>query len=76
MGNRKEKLADDLLRGAAAISDHLFGDPGERRKVYGLPDEEKKALGFFRIGKTLCARRSTIDGRIAAREGGEEAQDG
>jgi hypothetical protein len=29
----KNKLADDLLRGADQIADFLFGEPGQRRKV-------------------------------------------
>ena len=58
------------MRGADEIAEELFGDPAERRRIYGLPDKEKKALGLFYIGKMLCARKSTIRQRIAAREAG------
>jgi hypothetical protein len=68
MDNKTEKLSDDLLTGAAAIADYLFGNKVERRRVYGLSPEEQKALGIFRIGKILYARRATIDRRVAERE--------
>ena len=58
------------MRGAGPIAGYLYGDEAERRKVYGLPDKEKKALGIFYMGKLICARKSTIRARIAAREAG------
>ena len=51
-------LADDLLRGAEAIAEHLYGHPRHRRKVYHLA--KTKRLPVFRLGSTLCARRSTL----------------
>lgn len=51
-------LADDLLRGADAIAAFLFGDKRERRKVYHVAEAGK--LPTFRLGSTLCARKSKL----------------
>ena len=59
-------LSDDLLFGAAAIASYLFGDEGERRRVYSLV--ESGQLPVFHLGSTLCARKSTILNAITARE--------
>ena len=59
-------LADDLLYGAAAIAEFVFGDEEERRKVYSLA--EAKQLPVFYMGKIICSRRSSILNDIAARE--------
>jgi hypothetical protein len=59
-------LADDLLRGADQIAGFLFGNPGERRKIYHLA--EKSRLPVFRLGCALCARKSTLTSWIADQE--------
>ncbi|PJI56034.1 hypothetical protein CTI14_00405 [Methylobacterium radiotolerans] len=53
-------LAQDLLSGAEAIALFMFGEASEanKRKVYHAA--QKLGLPTFRIGATLCARRSTI----------------
>lgn len=53
-------LAQDLMSGAGAIAFFIFGDESEtsRRKVYHAAD--KLGLPCFKLGGTLCARRSTI----------------
>jgi hypothetical protein len=61
-----ENLAEDLLRGADQIAGFLFGNPGERRKVYHLA--EKSRLPVFRLGSVLCARKSTLMIWIEAQE--------
>lgn len=48
----------DILQGAAAISRFLFGSESDRRRVYFLV--ESGALPHFRLGGTVCARRSTL----------------
>ena len=53
-------LGDDLLRGAEAIAEFLFGDPRERRKVYYLTSEGRAQLPHFRLGTIICARKSTL----------------
>jgi hypothetical protein len=63
-------IADDLLRGGAAIAEEVFGDPKERRAVYRLagavPEEDR--LPVFRMGAVLCARKSTLAEWFQARE--------
>ena len=46
----KPKLADDLLVGAAAISEYVFGTPDDRRKIYSLVGSGE--LPVFRLGAT------------------------
>jgi predicted kinase len=53
-----DTLADDLLRGADAIADYLYGDPTQRRKVYHLAETSR--LPIFRLGSVLCARRTVL----------------
>lgn len=57
-------LSDDLLRGADAIAAFL-GMP--RRAVYH--SVSKGHLPHFRIGETVCARKSTLMAWIAEQEG-------
>ena len=60
------KLANDLLRGADQIADFLFGEPGQRRKVYHLAETSR--LPVFRLGTKLCARRSVLMAWITSQE--------
>lgn len=66
LANTPEALADDLLRGAEAIADFLFGSKAERRKVYHLAETSR--LPVFRLGSLLCARRSVLLDWIAKQE--------
>ena len=76
MGNRKQsdeshadakqELAGDLLVGAAAIAQFMFGNENERRRIYSLA--ERGQLPVFRLGSILCARKSTILSELATRE--------
>ncbi len=61
-----DKLANDLLRGADQIANFLFGEPGQRRKVYHLAETSR--LPVFRLGTMLCARRSVLMAWIASQE--------
>ena len=61
------RLSDDLMRGAEAIAEFMFGDPRRRRQVYHLV--HRGELPVFRLGATLCARRSTLIAWIEAQEG-------
>jgi hypothetical protein len=54
----EQPLADDILRGADAIAEFLFGNRASRRKVYYLAECTK--LPIFRLGSVLCARRSIL----------------
>ena len=59
-------LADDLLHGAEAIAEFLFGDRKARRKVYHLA--ETSNLPTFHLGGKVCARRSVLIAWIARQE--------
>ena len=59
-------FAGDILYGADAIAAFLFGDAKLRRRVYNLV--EKKALPVFRIGASVCARKSVLLAFIAEQE--------
>lgn len=59
-------LALDLLCGADAIAEFLFGDRRQRRKVYYLAETTR--FPVFRLGTRLCARRSVLLKWIAWQE--------
>lgn len=59
-------LSTDLLRGADKIAEFMFGDTKLRRQVYHL--SERKNLPVFRLGSTICARKSTLLAWIAEQE--------
>jgi hypothetical protein len=60
------QLAGDLLAGAGAIAEFLFGDAEERRKVYALHD--KGALPIFKLGEILHARKSALRRSLEEKE--------
>ena len=59
-------LSEDLLIGAAAIAAFMFGDEHERRRVYWMAGSGQ--LPVFRLGSTLCARKSSLLRSVEARE--------
>ncbi|MCJ2131602.1 DNA-binding protein [Methylobacterium sp. E-045] len=61
-------LAEDLMTGADAIAAFMFGSASEanKRRVYHAAD--KLGLPSFKLGGTLCARRSTILAWIESQE--------
>ena len=64
----ERSLSDDLLRGADTIAEFMFGDRRKRRQVYHLAQTGQ--LPVFKLGATLCARRSTLVAWIEAQETG------
>lgn len=60
------QIADDLLEGAEAISEFMYGDRSKKRKVYHLA--QTSDIPVFRFGATLCARRSKIIAWIERQE--------
>lgn len=64
-------IAGDILAGAEAIAEFLFGDRRHRRKVYNLV--ESGQLPVFRLGVNICARKSVLLDWIARQERGEAA---
>lgn len=61
-------IADDLLRGADAIAEFLFGSASHRRKVYYYAGDARIRMPHFRIGAVICARKSTLVDWIARQE--------
>lgn len=66
-----ETLADDILYGAAAIAEFLFGDPKLRRRIFHLASlKGRRRLPVFKVGGArICARKSTLLVWIADQEG-------
>ncbi|MEQ8694264.1 MAG: hypothetical protein RIC85_02925, partial [Gammaproteobacteria bacterium] len=64
-------LHDDLLIGAAAIADFIYGSTEYKyqRRVYYLTTQSKRRLPWFRLGSQIAARRSSIMTWIEAQEG-------
>lgn len=56
----------DTLHGAKAIAEFLYGDTSKRAQVYnGIQNSN---LPVFRIGATICARKSSLVKWIEAQE--------
>jgi hypothetical protein len=66
MSTTPDSLADDLLRGADAIAEFIYGKATSayRQRVYRAKDE----LPCFKLGKDICARKSTLLRWIAEQE--------
>ncbi len=65
-GLPEASLADDLLEGAEAIAEFVFGDSGKRRTIYHL--DRTKAIPTFKMGTKVCARKSTLLAWIRSQE--------
>jgi len=52
------EFAEDLLRGADAIAEFLYGNPDLRRKIYHLVATSN--LPVFKLGAMICARKSVL----------------
>jgi hypothetical protein len=59
-------LYGDILYGAAQIAEFLYGDRKFRRKVYNLV--ETGTLPVFRLGTTICVRKSSLLDWITGQE--------
>jgi hypothetical protein len=59
-------LAGDVIEGADAIAEFLFGSKKYRR-VYYLAESSR--LPIFRLGSVLCARKSVLLEFISTQEG-------
>jgi hypothetical protein len=58
--------AEDVLRGADEIAEFLLGSPRERMKIYNLIRGQN--LPVFRLGSSICARRTALIRWIEAQE--------
>jgi hypothetical protein len=63
---RTAPIAGDILYGADEIAEFLSGDRKHRRRVYNLVDSNN--LPIFRIGASICGRRSVLLHWIADQE--------
>lgn len=62
----EQTLASDLLRGADAIAEFVFGSVEKRRIVYHLADTGQ--IPVFRMGVVICARKSTLMEWVSTQE--------
>lgn len=53
-----EALAGDILIGAAAIAEELYGDSKKRRRIFHLVQTSR--LPIFRLGSRICIRRTVL----------------
>lgn len=60
-------VAGDILHGADAIAEFLYGDRTQRRRVYNLVNGGH--LPVFRLGMAICARKSVLLEWIESQEG-------
>ena len=67
LSDNDPEFSEDLLRGAAEIAEFLFGSRERRRAIYHLASSSNLPV-FFKLGSTLCARRSTLKRWIAIQE--------
>lgn len=56
----------DILHGADAIAQFLYGNTKQRRKIYHMA--EHGYFPHFRLGTMICARQSTLINWIATQE--------
>ncbi len=56
--NKLTPLAEDLLHGADAIAEYIWGTGADPQRVYAL--RRKKGAPIFSLGNQLCARRSSL----------------
>lgn len=59
-------ISHDILFGAEAIAEFLFGSRDHRRKIYHLAEHSR--LPIFRLGGVLCARPSVLTTWISRQE--------
>jgi len=53
-------LSADLLVGAQAIAEFMYGPGANRRRVYALMEKKTNRPPIFCVGATMHARRSSI----------------
>jgi hypothetical protein len=65
MDDNDDTFADDLLRGAPAIAEYVYGSKKKQRRVY--QDAETGAYPIFYMGKMLCSFKSEIKSTMRKR---------
>jgi hypothetical protein len=66
-----DQIAGDVLHGASEIAVYLYGDKKYRRRIYNLIEAGR--LPHFRLGATICGRKSILLSWVAAQERSFEA---
>ena len=66
------EFSEDLLRGAAAIAEFLFGSTKMRRKVFHLVATSN--LPVFKLGSLICARKSVLLAWVSSQEDRHSSQ--
>ena len=61
-----DALSDDLLYGAAAIAEYMFGDKYSAAAIYHLAATGQLPLG--KMGEILIGRKSTLTKHVAKGE--------
>ena len=64
--NNPGALANDILHGADAIAEFIFGNRQSRKKIYRLVETSK--LPHFRLGASICSRKSVLVDWIISQE--------
>lgn len=67
-----QHIGGDILRGADEIAEFVYGDRRHRRKVYNLVRANR--LPYFRLGATLCARKTVLLQWICTQENAGSAK--
>ena len=67
MSEDETDFAKDMLRGAETISAWLYGNSGQRRKVYHLVATSN--IPIFKLGSMICARKSVLLRWVETQEG-------
>ena len=62
-------IGSDLLHGADAIAEFVFGHRRHRRKIYHLTSHPKHGMPHFKIGSVTCALKSSLRRWIKEQEG-------
>ncbi|HEX3666190.1 MAG TPA: hypothetical protein VHU23_13280 [Rhizomicrobium sp.] len=72
MSAAPETPGDDLIEGAKAISKFVYGNEKKAKRIYEMveraKDEGAKILPVFKMGRIICARKSSLLAAIAEME--------
>ena len=70
-------MTPNVLYGAGEIAAYVFGDEDKAGRVYDLWRRHREPHRFpmFKLGSTICSRRSAIDAWMKAREHADNDND-
>jgi hypothetical protein len=58
MNKHDRSFADDLLYGADAVAEFVYGSRSFRRRIYHLAATSK--IPLFKLGSMICGRKSVL----------------